>query len=87
MRESFFSPDVNAVVHALKEGERQSDTQINTALDTIQHSLEGLLDDERLPERQWREEVAVPLSSLAHVMRKIGNPTPSVEALATEMSI
>jgi hypothetical protein len=87
MRESYFASDVRAVHQALSEGNRQSSTHVNDLLDAIQDNLEALLADEYSPERDWRIRVASSLAALSQTMRTIGKPTPSVETLASEMSI
>jgi len=87
MRESYFASDVRAVHQALSEGNRPSSTHIDELLNVIQENLEELLDDELSPERDWRIQVASSLDVLSKTMRRIGKPTPSVEILASEMSI
>lgn len=87
MRESYFASDVCAIHRALSEGDRQTSTHINELLNVIQNNLEALLADELSQERDWRNQVASSLTALSTTMRTIGKPTPSVETLASEMSI
>ena len=87
MRESYFASDVSAIHRALAEGDRHSSTHVNELLNIIQDNLEELLADELSPERDWRKQVASSLTVLSQTMRGIGKPTPSVETLASEMSI
>ena len=85
MRDSFFTPDIGAVVDALKQREAR-ENQLDVMLKAIELQLVELLDDEQTPERQWRRNVALPLGSLAMVMRDVGTPTRTVEHLAAELS-
>lgn len=85
MRESYFAGDVGAIVDALRQREAK-ENQLDVMLKAIECQLVELLDDERMPERQWRQSVALPLGSLAMVMRDVGTPTRSVEHLAAELS-
>ncbi len=87
MRESYFTSPIAAVLKALQEGERQSDACLNESLIQIEKRIEALLGDDRSPELEWRRQVAEPLLSLAALFQWIGNPVPSVEQLAAEMSI
>lgn len=86
MRDSYFASPIAAVLKALHEGELQKDACLNASLLRIQSQIETLLGDKLSPERQWRQQVAVPLMSLAELFQSIGNPVPSVEELAAEMA-
>ena len=85
MRESYFADDIGAIVDALKQREAR-ENQLDTMLKAIEFQLVELLDDEQTPEREWRQNVALPLGSLAMVMRDVGTPTRTVEYLAAELS-
>ncbi len=85
MRDSYFADDIGAIVDALQQREAK-ENQLDTMLKAIECQLVELLDDEITPERQWRQNVALPLGSLAMVMRDVGTPTRTVESLATELS-
>ncbi len=85
MRDSYFADDIGAVVDALKQREAK-ENQLDTMLKAIECQLVELLDDEITPEREWRQNVALPLGSLAMVMRDVGTPTRTVEYLAEELS-
>ena len=85
MRESYFAADIGAIVDALKQREAK-ENQLDTMLKAIEYQLVALLDDEDTPEREWRQNVALPLGSLAMVMRDVGTPTRTVEHLAAELS-
>ncbi len=85
MRESYFTSEVSAVVQALQEGNGQAD-QLAEILQLIESKLHRLLEDSASPERDWRRQVAEPLTTLANVMRVSGRPLPNVEALAHELS-
>ncbi len=85
MRNSYFADDIGAIVDALQQREAK-ENQLDTMLKAIECQLVELLDDEITPERQWRQNVALPLGSLAMVMRDVGTPTRTVECLAEELS-
>lgn len=85
MRESYFAADIGAVVDALRQREDR-ENQLDVMLKAIEWQLSELLEDEITPERQWRQSVALPLGSLAMVMRDVGTPTRSVEHLAAELA-
>ena len=85
MRDSHFASDIDAVVNALQQRE-DKERQLDVTLKAIELQLVELLDDEVTPERQWRQSVALPLGSLAMVMRDVGTPTQTVEYLAAELS-
>lgn len=85
MRDSYFTSDIDAVVNALQLRE-DKENQLDVMLKAIELQLVELLDDEVTPERQWRQNVALPLGSLAMVMRDVGTPTRTVEHLAAELS-
>ena len=85
MRDSYFADQISAVLQGLREGD-EGDRGLTEVLTLIEKRLVTLLDDEMSPERQWRQQVAEPLSTLANVLRVTGRPVPSVEALASELS-
>ncbi len=85
MRESYFTSEVSAVLQALQESQERQDP-LGEILQLIETRLDGLLEDDQTPERQWRQTVAQPLHTFATVMRASGRPVPSVEALASELS-
>ncbi len=85
MRDSYFAPDIGAVVNVLQQREAR-ENQLDGMLKAIEHELVELLDDETTPEPQWRQSIALPLGSLAMVMRDVGSPTRIVENLAAELS-
>ncbi len=85
MRDSRFADDIGAIVDALKQREAK-ENQLDAMLKAIECQLVELLDDEVTPEPQWRQNVALPLDSLALVMRDVGTPTRTVEFLAAELS-
>ena len=86
MRDSYFTTPIVAILKALRESEHQSNARIDESLHRIAKQIEALLSDDRSPERQWRQQVAVPLFLLVELFQSIGNPVPSVEELATEMA-
>ena len=85
MRDSYFSSDIGAIVDALKQREAK-ENQLDTMLKAIEFQLVELLDDSDTPEREWRQNIALPLGSLAMVMRDVGTPTRTVESLAAQLS-
>ena len=87
MRDSYFAREVDIVLTAVKYSDDQSDLPTSEILSLVSNKLEQLLGDELMPEREWRQQVARPLDSLARLLRYRGKPVRRLEDLAHELAI
>lgn len=84
MRNSDFTPELDAIVDVLHQREF-GDSRWDVMMKGIEDQLREMLDDEFTPEQEWRRSVAVPLGSLATIMRDVGTHAPRIESLAAQL--
>ena len=85
MRNSDFTLEIDAIVDVLQQREF-GDNRWDVMMKGIGEQLRHMLDDEFTPEQEWRRGVAVPLGSLATIMRDVGTHAPRIESLAAQLN-